>query len=427
MIRQETWMDIKTLKAQGYSQRAVARVLGVHRDTVRRVWDETTPQKYEREARPTKLDLYLEHLKARLGATPELRGVRLFREIRERGYSGGYEAVKVFCRAWRRDWRARQGTVRFETSPGVQAQADWGESREVGFADGSQVTRYFFSLVLAFSRLRFVVYLPSVAQHWLLWAHLRAFAFFGGVPQTILYDNPKSLVLRPRPALIWHERLLAFASHYGFVPQACWPARAQTKGKVENAIGYHRRDFLLGLDPSPQDDAELNRRALEWCEQVAGRVCATTGVTPRERFEEERAYLRPLPGLDFDCRPMETRRVLREAMVAYAGNRYSVPARHVGQLVTVKEGFDATLRFYADTEEVAVHPCLVGRGQRSVLPEHHAPLWEAVKQLGKNRVRAAEHLEQEAAAASVSLWRPSLVAVERRPLSLYQDLLEGRC
>jgi hypothetical protein len=246
------------------------------------------------------------------------------------------------------------------------------------------------------------------------------------VPQTILYDNPKTLVLRPRPDLVWHERLLAFASHYGFVPQACWPARAQTKGKVENTIGYHRRDFLLGLDPLPQDDSDLNRRALLWCAEVSERACSTTGATPKVRFEEEQSYLRPLPARDFDCRAMETRRVLREAMVAYDGNRYSVPARHVGELVTLKEDFDGTVHFYLDADEVAVHPRLIGRGQRSIVPEHHAPLWDAVSQLGKRRPRRPRDAGR-AAEVSVSLWRPSLVDVERRPLSSYQDLLEERC
>src|SRR5262245_23637595 len=323
MLRQETWMDIKSLKAQGCSQRTVARILGLHRDTARRAWDETTPSRYERVPRATKVGPYQSYLENRLRACPHLRAIRLCREIQAQGYSGGYEAVKVFCRSWQKDWRARQGTVRFETAPGEQAQADWGESRDVRFAGGSVVTRYFFSLVLAFSRLRFVIYLPSVSQAWLLWAHTQAFAFFGGVPRTILYDNPKSLVRRPRPELIWQQRLIAFASHYGFVPRACWPARAQTKGKIENTIGYHRRDFLLGLDPLPLNDLELNRRARVWCDEVAERICATTGVSPRIRFEEERAYLEPLPSIGFDCRRMETRRVLRESVIAYEGNRYS--------------------------------------------------------------------------------------------------------
>jgi transposase len=160
---------------------------------------------------------------------------RLYREIREQGFTAGYEVVKRWCRRWRREERAGQATVRFETPPGLQAQADRGESRNLRFSSGEVVTRCFFTMVLAFSQLRFVVYLPQVTQAWLLWAHTRAFAFFQGVPQRILYDNPKQLVKRPRPDLVWQERLLAFASHYGFLPQACWRARPQTKGKVENA------------------------------------------------------------------------------------------------------------------------------------------------------------------------------------------------
>src|SRR5262249_22817699 len=99
-------------------------------------------------------------------------------------------AFRMAERSWRRDDGAGRGTVRFETPPGLQAQADRGESREVHFATGEVVTRYFFALVLGFSRLRFVTYLPEITQSWLLWAHTRAFDFFGGVPERILYDNP---------------------------------------------------------------------------------------------------------------------------------------------------------------------------------------------------------------------------------------------
>jgi hypothetical protein len=291
----------------------------------------------------------------------------------------------------------------------------------VRFATGEVLRRYFFALVLGFSRLRFVIYLPEISQAWLLWAHTRAFDFFGGVPERILYDNPKQLVKRPRPQLLWQERLLSFASHYGFLPQACWPYRPQTKGKVENTIGYHERDFLLGLEPLPANDAELNRRALAWCEEVAGRRCASTGATPRERLAEERRHLRPLPGVPFDCRTVETRRVLREALIAYGGNRYSVPDTHVGETVTVKEGFEGTVHIYADADELAVHSKLSGRGQCSIKPEHHARLWKAAAELGPRRRRQVV----PAASTDVSLWHPPLVSVERRPLGVYAEL-EGR-
>jgi GNAT superfamily N-acetyltransferase len=123
----------------------------------------------------------------------------------------------------------------------------------------------------------------------------------------------------------------------------------------------------------------------------------------------------------FDCRSVETRRVLREALIAYAANRYSVPSALVGRTVTVKEGFDDKLYVYADADEVAVHPRLRGRGQASILPEHHAALWKALGQLGQKKRRA----RVASASAGVSLWRPPLVSVERRPLGVYAAL-EGR-
>jgi hypothetical protein len=172
----------------------------------------------------------------------------------------------------------------------------------------------------------------------------------------------------------------------------------------------------------PVDDAELNRRALLWCEEVADRKSAAIGATPRERFLEEQSHLRPLPALAFDCRNVETRRVLREAVIAYESNRYSVPARFVGQPVTVKEDFDSTLHVYADADEIAVHPRLPGRGQASIVKEHHAPLWKAVMRLAEQKRRR----KLEAASPSVSLWQPPLVSVERRPLGVYAEL-EGRC
>jgi transposase len=416
-------MDIKALKAQGFSQRQVARLLGVHRDAVRRVWSEEVPRPYGRAPRATKVEAHKEHLQARLRVAPGLCATRLYREVRERGYQGGYEAIKVFCRRWKKDYRARQATVRFETGPGVQAQADWGETRQLRFVSGEVLTRYFFTMVLSFSRLRFVVYLPAVTQAWLLWAHTRAFDYFAGVPRTILYDNPKQLVTRPRPELSWQSRLLAFASHYGYVPQACWPARPQTKGKVENAVGYHERDFLLGMTPLPKNDADLNARALAWSDDVALRVCSTTGQPPRDRWLEEKPYLLPLPASHFDCRAVETRRVLREATVSYRANRYSAPARLVGQQLTVKEDFDGTVHFYADADEVAVHMLVAGRGQRIVVPEHHEELWRALQKLGQRVPRQARKLST--LPADVSLWRSQVVAVERRPLAAYAAL-EGR-
>jgi hypothetical protein len=165
-------------------------------------------------------------------------------------------------------------------------------------------------------------------------------------------------------------------------------------------------------------------RARSWCDEVALRVCSTTGQPPWERWEEEKPYLVPLPASHFDCRMVDTRRVLREAMVSYRGNRYSAPAGLIGQHLTVKENFDGTIHFYADADEVAVHPLVAGRGRRVIVPEHHAPLWEALRKLGQRSPRRRR--EVPTLPADVSLWRSQAIAVERRPLAAYAAL-EERC
>jgi hypothetical protein len=107
-------------------------------------------------------------------------------------------------------------------------------------------------------------------------------------------------------------------------------------------------------------------------------------------------------------------------VIAYEGNRYSVPARLVGQQLTLKEDFDGTLHLFADSEEVAVHSRLRGRGQFSIVKEHHAPLWKALGGLGEKKRRPVR-----AANARVSLWQVPLVNVEHRSLGVYAEL-EGR-
>jgi transposase len=289
-------MDIKALKAQGFSQRAVARLLGVHRDAVRRIWSEDVPRLYRRPPRH-EVDAQGAH---RHGWERRLAVTRLYREVRERGE--GSWAIR--SSAGLEEGVPHGRRRRFETGP-EQAQADWGETRQMRFASGEVLTRYFFTMVLAFSRLRFVLYLPEVTQAWLLWAHTRAFNFFGGVPRTILYDNPKQIVQHPRPDVVWQQRLLAFASHYGYVPQACWPARPQTKGKVENAVGFHERDFLLGLEPLPKDDAELNAGAR--LVRRGGSACVERDRSAaEERWLEEKPYPAHASRKPLDCRTVET-------------------------------------------------------------------------------------------------------------------------
>ena len=134
-------------------------------------------------------------------------------------------------------------TVRYETPPGRQAQADWTHCGKFADAGGKLVAIYAFVMVLSFSRMIFVRFTRSMKLPVLIDCHQRAFAFFGGRPATMLYDNMKQVKLNYTQ---WNPLFLDFAGHYGFAPKTHRPYRPRTKGKVERAVHYLDGSFLRG-------------------------------------------------------------------------------------------------------------------------------------------------------------------------------------
>ncbi len=192
---------ILDLHRQGLSPTAIARQLGIDRKTVRKyIAHGMEPPHYRAQPRrPRCTDAFLPYLRERLAAYPDLTAVRLQRELRERGFVGGYTAVKRAVQELRPDPR-RRFEVRFETPPGEQAQVDFARF-EVAFTDEPGVMRivWLFSMVLGFSRLiwgRFVIHqdLQSVLR-----CHVAAFDAIGGAPREILYDRMKTAVNRIDP------------------------------------------------------------------------------------------------------------------------------------------------------------------------------------------------------------------------------------
>ena len=200
---------------------------------------------------------------------PALTGSRLFRELKELGYDGGYTAVTDFLR----DIRPAPEPgfeLRFETPPGEQAQVDFAQFQVV-FTDEPTRPRivWLFSMVLGYSRLiwaRFVVHqdLPTVLR-----CHAAAFEAIGGVPREILYDRMKTAVIGEGDTggIVYNRALVDLARHYGFHPKACQPYRAKTKGKVERPFRYIREDFFLARFFRNLDD--LNAQLRHWLDTVA--------------------------------------------------------------------------------------------------------------------------------------------------------------
>jgi transposase len=291
-------MMILELHRQGLTVSAIARQLGLDRKTVRRyIARGLEPPAYgPRPPQQRSTDPFLLYLRERLAAYPGLTAVRLWRELRERGYAGGYTAVKHTVREIRPE-PVKPFEVRFETPPGVQAQVDLAHF-EVVFTDEPGVTRivWLFSLVLGFSRLIWARFVVHQDLQTILRCHMAALEAIGGAPQEILYDRMKTAVIGEDAdgLVVYNRGLLDLARHYGFQPRACRPYRPKTKGKVERPFRYIREDFFLGGSFRNLDD--LNAQLRHWLDTVANpRVHATTQRVVNEAFAEEKPALKSLP------------------------------------------------------------------------------------------------------------------------------------
>jgi len=284
LIRLEEWVDIVSRRAAGQSIKGIARELGVSRNTVRATLRREGPPHYERRPGPSKLDAHKGYLIDRLAEFPELSAKKLFAEIRVQGYGGGISILKDFTRPYR---VPRKGpVVRFETPPGEQAQCDFGELG-VHEVRGARTRVYLFVMVLGFSRYMYVEATSDARSEAFLACHARAFAYFGGMPREVLYDNAKICALEhSRTVVTFNEALLDFAGRFAFRPRLCRPARPQTKGKVERMIGYVKDAGLTGRTFT--DLADMNAQLMSWLENEANvREHATTGERPVDRLALE--------------------------------------------------------------------------------------------------------------------------------------------
>jgi transposase len=373
VVRLGELVVILDLHRQGLSVSAIARECGLDRKTVRRYIERgLEPPAYgPRPPQATKLGPFERYLGERVAAYPELTARRLLRELRDRGYGGGYTAVKEFLRIVRPSQPVGY-EIRFETPAGRQAQVDFAHFR-VTFADqpGQEHVVWLFSLVLGHSRMlwgRFVLHqdMPT-----LLRCHAAAFEALGGVPEQILYDRMRTVFSREDADtghIIYNRTLVEFARHYGYLPKACKAYRAKTKGKVERPFRYIREDFFLG--GSFRNLEDMNCQLRQWLDHVANvRTHATTQRVVAEHFAEERPKLQRLPAGPFQAVLRLERRITRDGMVSVDGNLYSVPNTTCRRIVDV-HCTASEVRIIEDDRIVAVHPVLDGRGERRIAAGH---------------------------------------------------------
>jgi transposase len=390
MLRREDVMVIQALAKRGLYLCAIATQVGVHPRTVRRALARGGAPAPRPSRRGSRLDPYRADID-RLLAEDVWNAVVIFRELQAKGYTGRLSILRDYIRP-KRALRVRRATVRFETPPGRQLQSDWAEQRTQ--IAGQETVVHFIVNTLGFSR-RFHFWCTDRedAEH-TYDGLIRSFEWFGGVPAEVLVDNQKAAVLaHPRggPAR-FHPRFVDLAGHYGFVPRACQPARAQTKGKDERMVGYVKHHFFVRYRAF-ESWAHLNQLAEQWLRDEADQRChGTVQEVVATRFAGEASTLHPLPSSRYDTAYREIRQVSWDAYIDVRGGRYSVPAQLAGRSVQIRLTLAGELAIYDGERLVANHRVASGEPGWVTIPAHHAALWAQT------------------------------LAVEQRPLAVYEEV-----
>jgi hypothetical protein len=212
-----------------------------------------------------------------------------------------------------------------------------------------------------------------MTQEAFLESHVKAFRFMGGLPREVLYDNTKTVVLsRVGADIRFQPKFLEFAGFYGFQPRLCNVRAPREKGRVESAVKYIKRNFLAGRSFRSFED--VRHQAFRWRDETANvRIHATTRKKPVELFEEERAYLLPLPEKDFDTALRVPFLCPPDAFVTFQTNLYSVPFSCVGKELTLKADL-RSIRIYDGMKHVAEHQRCYDRYQQLEQPAHRKAL-----------------------------------------------------
>ena len=381
MFRVEIYGRVRrAVRVEGRSQRAVAREFGLSRETVRKMLAYAVPPGYQRQQpikRP-KLGPWLGVIDAILAddkrrpAKQRHTAKRIFDRLRdEHGFTGGYTIVKDYVRG--EQVRSREMFVPLTHAPG-EAQADFGEALVV--IAGVQQKAHYLVMDLPHSDDCFVAAFPAETTEAFLEGHVRAFAYFGGVPTRILYDNTKIAVAKILGGEE-RQRTRSFSelqSYYLFADKFGRPAKGNDKGKVEGIVGYSRRNFMVPI-PCASSWEELNAHLEEQCRKRRQRRLRGHTETIGERFERDHAAMLPLPAAPYEACEKIAATVSSLSLVRYRTNDYSVPTPYGHRQVWVK-GYVHEVVIACASEVIARHRRSYEREAVVFDPLHYLALLE---------------------------------------------------
>ncbi|MFZ5478060.1 MAG: IS21 family transposase [Myxococcota bacterium] len=392
MIPGELEAKIRRLHhAEGWKPGTIAKQLGVHHETVRRVLRDDGVPATAFTRRRSLADPFVPLIVETLTQYPTLRASRLYQMVKQRGYTGAAAHFRTIVARYRPK-PAAEAYLRLRTLPGEQAQVDWAHFGHVEI-DGARRPLVAFMMVPSWSRMIFLRFGTCQRTGSFLAHHADAFEAFGGVPRLLLYDNLQSAVTeRVGDAIRFNEALLAFASHHRYEPRPVAPYRGNEKGRVERAVRFARDSFFPARTWRDLDD--LDAQAKAWCEgeAAARRHPEDRTRTVADAFAEEREALLALPADAFPAADRVEVHVGKTPYVCFDGNDDSVPHDRVRRtlvaLATRRE-----VRVLDGAEEVARHPRCWGKG-RLVEDEAHVAALVAAKRearegRGMNRLLGA--------------------------------------
>ena len=413
MLPMEEQFMIQHLHNKGLNISQISRQTGYDRKTVRKyIYAQEIHTHSKRNPRGSILDPYKDYIKQRLKDYP-LSAVRILEEIQEQGYPGSYTIVKEFVRPIKQS-KQIPAELRFETAPGIQAQVDWGEVDRI-IVDGKTRKLYCFTMVLGFSRMRYVEFTLDLKTETFIQGHVNAFQYFGGITKEILYDNTKNVVLKralKSSESEWNPLFEDFFKYYGFIPRLCRPGKrgAQTKGKIERVVGYVKDNFYLGREY--ESVQELNTLSYPWMEKVNRIPHGTTKIPPYDRLIEEK--LMPFDKKSpYQIVRTEYRKISKDCYFSYMGNHYSVPWKYAGLQVKLHIQNDK-MQVYVNEKNICDHVCRQSSGNVVRVKEHFEGLLKEI--MGQNRLQHEQRIK------NLTITAPP---VEKRPLVEYEIFCGG--
>ncbi|MFC1806493.1 IS21 family transposase [Planctomycetota bacterium] len=376
----EQWAAIRRrVLVEGVSKRQVLRETGMHWTTLEKILSHSKPPGYRlRQARrKPKLGAFLPRIRQILEDDKAVHrkqrhtAKRIFERLREEGYTGGYTQVKAAVREIKQ--RSREVFVPLVHRPG-EAQVDFGYA--LAKVDGVLRKVVLFVMALPHSDAMFVQVFERICTEVFWEGHRRAFAWLGGVPWRITYDNEGILVSK---VLGGRDRkltdgFLQLQSHYLFAEHFCRVGRPNEKGVVEGTVKYARLNFLVPV-PQVRDLDELNTELVSRCTEELGRTLRGKGATKAALLEEDRAVFLELPAAPFDACTRDSTIASSLSLVRFDDNDYSVPVRYAHHPVLAKGYVDRVDVCFKD-KRIATHERLWGKGGVSFEPVHYLALLE---------------------------------------------------